>query len=81
VLSRGDKLTLRDVPAEIREDRGHTAVTTGPLKGATSMMDAERNMIVKALEDNKGNRTRAAEQLGISRRTLHRKLNEFDLRD
>jgi len=81
VLSRGDKLTLRDVPQEILEDRGHTAVAAGPLKGATSMQDAERNMIIRALDDNKGNRTLAAKQLGISRRTLHRKLNEFDLRD
>ncbi len=81
VLSRGEKLTLRDVPQEIREDRADTFVASGPLKGATSMQDAERNMIIRALDDHKGNRTLAAKQLGISRRTLHRKLNEFDLRD
>jgi DNA-binding NtrC family response regulator len=38
-------------------------------------------MILAALKSNKNNRTRAAEQLGISRRTLHRKLNEYGLRD
>jgi putative PEP-CTERM system response regulator len=82
VLSRSDKLTMRDVPVEIREDReAKGSVSVGPLKGATSMEQAERTMIIKALEDNKGNRTKAAEQLGISRRTLHRKLNDFDLRD
>jgi len=36
-------------------------------------------MIVAALEGAGGNRTKAARQLGISRRTLHRKLHEFDL--
>ena len=36
-------------------------------------------MIMQALDDHKGNRTKAADQLGIPRRTLHRKLNEFDL--
>jgi two-component system, NtrC family, response regulator AtoC len=80
VLSRGDKLTLRDLPAEIKD--GSAALkTTGPLRGATSMQDAEKKMIMQALDDHKGNRTKAAEQLGISRRTLHRKLHEFDLRE
>lgn len=80
VLSRSDKLTLRDLPSEIKD--GSAALkTTGPLRGATSMQDAEKKMIMQALDDHHGNRTRAAEQLGISRRTLHRKLHEFDLRE
>lgn len=79
VLSRGDKLTLRDVPAEVKE--GGPAKPKGPLRNATSMQEAEKQMIKQALVDQKGNRTRAAEQLGISRRTLHRKLHEFDLMD
>lgn len=82
VLARGDRLTLRDVPAEVRADIGPRGGSkrAGALAGAVSMQDAERRMIEQALETNDGNRTRAAEQLGISRRTLHRKLNEFDLR-
>lgn len=79
VLSRGDKLTLRDVPTEVKEDGA--AKPTGALRNATSMQQAEKQMIKQALVDQKGNRTRAAEQLGISRRTLHRKLHEFDLMD
>ena len=38
------------------------------------------NSIVNALKAHDGNRTKADEQLGISRRTLHRKLNEYGLR-
>jgi putative PEP-CTERM system response regulator len=79
VLARGDKLTLRDVPAEVKEEG--TSRPSGALKNATSMQQAEKQMIKQALVDQKGNRTRAAEQLGISRRTLHRKLHEFDLMD
>ncbi len=79
VLSRGDKITLRDVPREVREG-GNGGKTAGPLAGAVSMEQAEKRMIEQALNDNDGNRTLAAKQLGISRRTLHRKLNEFDLR-
>ncbi|MCC5850417.1 MAG: sigma-54-dependent Fis family transcriptional regulator [Verrucomicrobia bacterium] len=79
VLSRGDKITLRDVPREVREG-GDGKKTSGPLAGAVSMEQAEKRMIEQALNDNDGNRTLAAKQLGISRRTLHRKLNEFGLR-
>lgn len=40
----------------------------------------EKNLIIQALDETNGNRTLASEKLGISRRTLHRKLNEFGLR-
>ena len=79
VMSRGGRITLRDVPAIVREGReGNRSARPG---NELTMEDAERNMIVKALKMHGGNRTRAAEQLGISRRTLHRKINEFGLRD
>ncbi|MDF3130458.1 sigma-54 dependent transcriptional regulator [Kiritimatiellaeota bacterium B1221] len=81
VLSRGDKITLRDLPSEVKEEGGPVKSGPGPLRGATSMQEAEKKMIMQALDDHKGNRTKAADQLGISRRTLHRKLNEFDLRE
>ena len=42
------------------------------------MDEAERMMIVSALKEHEGNKTKAAEQLGISRRTLHRKLKQYD---
>jgi len=81
VLSRGDRITLRDVPAEVKEEAGPIKSGGGTLRGATSMQEAEKKMVMQALDDHKGNRTKAADQLGISRRTLHRKLNEFDLRE
>jgi two-component system response regulator HydG len=39
----------------------------------------ERELIRKTLEYTGGNRTKAAEVLGISRATLHNKLKEYDL--
>jgi DNA-binding NtrC family response regulator len=78
VLARGARLTLRDLPASLREGDGHAArVPVGDL----SLQDAEKRMIEEALRRFDGNRTRAAEHLGISRRTLHRKLNEYGLRE
>jgi len=39
--------------------------------------EMEKQAILQALKAAGGNRTRAAEQLGISRRTLHRKISEY----
>jgi two-component system, NtrC family, response regulator AtoC len=79
VLSRSTRLTARDVPQEIR--RNSSPLTKSNrlpgFSGAASLADTERLMVVEALRKNDGNRTRAAEALGISRRTLHRKINEY----
>lgn len=77
VLARGDRLTLRDVPPHLRG--GDEA---GALRGGGLSLEAnEKAMIIRALKASDGNVTRAAEELGISRRTLHRKLNEYGLRE
>ncbi|MDY7032758.1 MAG: helix-turn-helix domain-containing protein [Thermodesulfobacteriota bacterium] len=39
----------------------------------------ERQMILRTLEETKGNRTHAADILGISRRTLQLKLKEYGI--
>ena len=78
VLTRGDKLGLREVPAFIRAGLG-PARSPGA-SAALSLDQAEKRMIQDALKVHEGNRTEAARQLGISRRTLHRKLNEYGLR-
>jgi DNA-binding NtrC family response regulator len=41
--------------------------------------EAEKNLIVRALEEAGGNRRQAAQKLGISPRTLYRKLHEYHL--
>ena len=77
VLSHGDRLGVRDLPANLRAAAGHGGAGARP---GTALRDAERQLIEEALRRHKGHRTRAARDLGISRRTLHRKLNEFGLR-
>jgi transcriptional regulator with PAS, ATPase and Fis domain len=46
-----------------------------------SLGDKEKEMILKALKKNKNKRRHAARDLGISERTLYRKLKEYDLED
>ena len=77
VLGHGDRLGVRDLPAALRAAPGHSG---GGARTGTALRDAERQLIEEALRRHKGHRTRAARDLGISRRTLHRKLNEFGLR-
>ena len=79
VLCRGEKVTVRDLPAALRE-----GAAKGPeekdmkrvlARSDLTAKEAEREMILRALKATGGNRTDAAKRLGVSRRTLHRKLH------
>jgi len=74
VLSRSQRIGVRDLPAHIR-DAG-SSVGTFHVEGG-SLEDLEKQAIRRALKESGGNRTHAAEKLGISRRTLHRKIAEY----
>ena len=78
VLSRGQKLTLRDVPPGIRAAAAAAGPRSAAAAGGYSLADAERRLIYAALRQHNDNRTKAAEELGISRRTLHRKLRQYE---
>jgi len=78
VLGSGTKLTVRDLPANIRPEKGRLRAGS---RAGNRLRDTERQLLEEALRRHKGNRTKAALDLGISRRTLHRKLNEFGLRE
>jgi len=76
VLSRKKLLDLSDIPFSIRE-----AVDSNELRldSDLTVEEMEKRMIIQALEKSGGNRTKAAERLGMSRRTLHRKINRYNL--
>ncbi len=79
VLSRGERLTLRDVPAAIRGGADLTKISVVRPGTTMTVEEAERQLIVQALKETDGNRTRAAQRIGMSRRTLHRKLKKYGL--
>lgn len=78
VLGRGEKLTARDVPMNIRESVGGVGSVRNVGGSASgSLADMEHEKILAVLRKHDKNRTRAAAELRISRRTLHRKLNAY----
>lgn len=82
ILARNRKLTLRDVPVSIRESvreagPAPSARSGTDLLAAGSLAETEREKILAVLKKHNGNRTHAARELGISRRTLHRKIQEY----
>jgi len=80
VLSQTEFLDTEDVPLNIREAvKHHEDHTVEALLVDGSLADTERQKILAVLKKNHDNRTRAAEELGISRRTLHRKLKEYGI--
>ncbi len=82
VLARGERLTLRDVPPNIRESAvGFAPMGRSAMLAGGSLADTEEIKIMAVLDKNRGNKTKAAQELGISRRTLHRKLRGYKLRD
>src|SRR5882757_7601784 len=78
VLSRGERITRRDLPVSVRGGSAHASTRLLQGKDLT-VKDAEKQLIVRALKETDGNRTRAAQKIGMSRRTFHRKLHEYHL--
>jgi DNA-binding NtrC family response regulator len=76
VLARGGQIDIKDIPAQVREVAGDREVR---IDADLTVDEMEKRMIMQALEKTGGNRTKAAEKLGISRRTLHRKLNQYEI--
>ncbi len=78
VLAEGEQLTERDLPERITESAGMTA-TPKEIPTGLTMEELEKLAITKALDSCAGNRTHAANRLGISVRTLQRKLRQYEL--
>jgi len=85
VMAHGPKITLRDLPVNVRQAIGASlpgGITPtrafGEKSSALNLHETEKRLIMQALAMTNGNVTAAAQKLGISRRTLHRKINEMD---
>ena len=80
VLCRGERISDRDLPKTLR---GQATPATDPTRQLArndlTVKEAEKQLIIRALQETGGNRTRAAKVIGMSRRTFHRKLHTYHL--
>jgi len=76
VMTKGQEIELMDLPSGIRDSEGRAQLSVANRE--SKLEDLEKEAIAKALARTSQNITEAAKQLGISRRTLHRKLAESE---
>ncbi len=84
VLSRGQIITSRELPfgdheTGDHEEDGGDEVSVEKSFFKKSVAQFEKDLIMKALRDATGNRSKAAEMLGIYRRLLYAKIKEYGL--
>jgi DNA-binding NtrC family response regulator len=76
ILAESELIEPKHLPGLLVE-RGDAAVPTVTLTPGVTVEEAERRLILATLEHTRNNKTRAAEMLGISLKTLHNKLNRL----
>jgi len=82
VLCRGETIATQDLPFHVREERSE-GLWQAPGKEKSlpeSLEEIEKDLILRALDENRGVQTRAAEALGISERVLRYKIRKYGIR-
>ncbi len=74
VFASGPEILASDLPPEFDQ-----SAFSSSLRALAVLPEMERSAIMKALADNQGHQRRAAERLGISTRTLQRKIKSYGL--
>lgn len=76
VMARGTIIELEDLPPSVSNAESDTQLS---IPVGISLAQAEKEFIVNTLAQCNGNKTKTAELLGIGRKTLHRKLQEYNI--
>ncbi|MPL91877.1 Regulatory protein AtoC [bioreactor metagenome] len=76
VLARTSIIEVEDLPVHIGKAQNASSVS---LEVGITLAEAEKQLIISTLASCAGNKTKAAEVLGIGRKTLHRKLQEYHI--
>ena len=75
-LTEGDLISPEDLPQTVQERKNQDRLASAVAQGFT-LDQLEREYIERVLEVEGGNKTRAAQRLGLDRKTLYRKLEEY----
>ena len=75
-LCQGELIADDDLPPVVREKRAADFLGAAVARRMT-LAELEREFIERVLDDEAGNKTRAAQRLGLDRKTLYRKLDEY----
>ncbi len=77
-LAAGERVGVHDLPEGIRDyRRTHVVVAGGDPEELVTLEEVERRYILRVMEAVGGHRTRAAQVLGLDRKTLYRKLDRY----
>ncbi len=79
ILADDEVLRVRDLPHEIFQPR--PAVNSAPRRPPDDLSCLERIKIVEVLKRERGNKTHAANALGIERRKLYRLMERYGIRE
>lgn len=79
VIARGEIIAPADLPPQIQALSSEKEDSEVRFPSGISLQEVEKALILRTLEDTGGNRSRAAEILGINRRTLQMKLKEYGM--
>jgi PAS domain S-box-containing protein len=79
VLCKGDRIDLGCLPKEFAEDQGEITAFA-PSKEETPFQKAESEIIERTLKKYDGNRIKTAQELGLDRTTLWRKMKKYALK-
>ncbi|MBQ0002491.1 MAG: sigma-54-dependent Fis family transcriptional regulator [Treponema sp.] len=76
VMASGEEITLEDLPPTVSKAAAEQSIS---IPANSTLDEAEKIIILQTLAANKNNKSKTAELLGIGRKTLHRKLEEYGI--
>ena len=79
IVSRGPLITVADLPPDMKRTTGSSS--SFELRLGMSLDDVERELIMRTIDFTGGNKSRAAEVLGISLKTLYNRLERYQGKD
>jgi DNA-binding NtrC family response regulator len=79
VLAADDNIDIQHLPADLTQNKVGSEIIS--IRAGTPLSEVEKTMIIQTLSAVSGNKLKAAEILGITRRSLYNKLEDYQIND